>query len=220
LVSVCGHLPTARPQPQAATDASPARQGLASEGASFRTGGAPFVVGQRELSTRAAVSHNAPRIPSLGRGTSANELGQAIGAHQGTSADPCTFARPFLALTTMAGHDIIRVLGQIALAVLASTPAVASDVPGMTCAEIGSFAERVAQQKAEGVSFDDTVRRLRRSLAPNTRPPCLSWKRSFERSTAWRSSLVPARKRWVSPIRPPARSSRAQEGQRPFFANP
>ena len=70
----------------------------------------------------------------------------------------------------MAGHDIIRVLGQIALAVLASTPAVASDVPGMTCAEIGSFAERVAQQKAEGVSFDDTVRRLRRSLAPEYAP--------------------------------------------------
>ena len=182
--------------------------------------GAPFLVGQREPSTRAAVNHNVPRIPSLGRGTSANELGRAIGAHQDTSAEPCTFARPFLALTTMAGHGIIGVMAAIGLAVLTSIPACASDVPGMTCAEIGSFAERVAQQKAEGVAFDDTVRRYGGPWPPNTRPPRLSWKRSFEQSTAWRSSLLPARKKWVSPIRPPARSLRAQEGQRGSFISP
>ena len=70
----------------------------------------------------------------------------------------------------MAGHGIIGVMAAIGLAVLTSIPACASDVPGMTCAEIGSFAERVAQQKAEGVALDDTVRRLRRSLAPEYAP--------------------------------------------------
>jgi hypothetical protein len=43
-------------------------------------------------------------------------------------------------VSALPGHPIIWVVGAIGLAVLASTPAVTSDVPGMTCIEIGSFA--------------------------------------------------------------------------------
>ena len=50
------------------------------------------------------------------------------------------------------------------MAVFASTPACATDVPEMTCAEIAAFAQEVAQQKAEGRPLNDMVRRLRRSF--------------------------------------------------------
>ena len=43
-------------------------------------------------------------------------------------------------------------------------PAAAIDVPGMTCSEVGSFAQRVAQQKATGVALNQAVPRLRRSF--------------------------------------------------------
>jgi len=55
-------------------------------------------------------------------------------------------------------------MGTIVLAVFANTSAIASDVPGMTCSEIGSFAQQVTQRKAEGVSVDDAIRRLRQSF--------------------------------------------------------
>jgi len=66
----------------------------------------------------------------------------------------------------MPGLHIVLVVGAIGLAVFASTPACATDVPGMTCAEIGSFARQVAEQKAEGVALNDAFRRLRRALGP------------------------------------------------------
>src|SRR5207248_7573980 len=40
----------------------------------------------------------------------------------------------------------------------------AGDVPGMSCSEIGSFARQVAEHKAEGVSIDEGIRRLRQSF--------------------------------------------------------
>src|SRR5205085_11107153 len=65
---------------------------------------------------------------------------------------------------TMSCRNVLLVVGTIVMAVFASTPATASDVPGMTCPEIGSFAQQVAQRKAEGVSVDDAIRRLRQSF--------------------------------------------------------
>ena len=65
---------------------------------------------------------------------------------------------------TMSCRNVLLVVGTIVLAVFASTSATASDVPGMTCPEIGSFAQEVAQRKAEGVSVDDAIRRLRQSF--------------------------------------------------------
>ena len=55
-------------------------------------------------------------------------------------------------------------VGTIMVAVFASTSASASDVPGMTCSEIGSFAHQVTQRKAEGFSIDEAVRHLRESF--------------------------------------------------------
>jgi phosphoribosylformylglycinamidine (FGAM) synthase-like enzyme len=52
----------------------------------------------------------------------------------------------------------------IGLAARASIPATTSDVPGVTCVEIGSFARQIAAHKAEGASMDETIRRLRASL--------------------------------------------------------
>src|SRR5438552_4253546 len=64
----------------------------------------------------------------------------------------------------MSYRNVMLLMGTIVLAVFASTSATASDVPGMTCAEIGSFARRVAEHKAEGVSIDEGIRRLRLSF--------------------------------------------------------
>lgn len=57
-------------------------------------------------------------------------------------------------------RNVMLVVGTIGLAVFASASAAASDVPGMTCSEIGRFARQVAEHKAEGVSIDEAVRRL------------------------------------------------------------
>jgi hypothetical protein len=62
----------------------------------------------------------------------------------------------------MPARDILVVVA-IGLAFFASPPAFAVDVRGLTCAEIAAFAQEVAQQKAEGHSLNDVVRRLRRS---------------------------------------------------------
>src|SRR5437868_11362918 len=64
----------------------------------------------------------------------------------------------------MSCRNVLLVVGTIVLAVFASTSATASDVPGMTCSEIGSFAQQVAQRKTEGVSVADAIRRLRQSF--------------------------------------------------------
>src|SRR6266550_6291384 len=64
----------------------------------------------------------------------------------------------------MSYRNVMLLMGTIVLAVFASTSATASDVPGMTCSEIGSFARRVAEHKAEGVSIDEGIRRLRQSF--------------------------------------------------------
>src|SRR5690348_12282657 len=60
-------------------------------------------------------------------------------------------------------RNVLLVVGTIVL-VFVSRSATASDVPGMTCSEIGSFAQQVAQRKAEGFSVDDAIRRLRQSF--------------------------------------------------------
>ena len=64
----------------------------------------------------------------------------------------------------MSCRNVLLVVGTIVLAVFASTSAPASDVPGMSCSEIGSFARQVAEHKAEGVSIDEGIRRLRQSF--------------------------------------------------------
>ena len=58
----------------------------------------------------------------------------------------------------------ILVVVTIGLAVFTHRPAFAVNARGMTCAEIAAFAQEVAQQKTEGHSLSDVVRRLRRSL--------------------------------------------------------
>jgi hypothetical protein len=74
---------------------------------------------------------------------------------------------------TMSCRNVLLVVGTIVLAVFASRSANASDVPGMTCSEIGSFAQQVAQRKAEGISVDDAIRRLRYPSTPNTLTPSI-----------------------------------------------
>jgi hypothetical protein len=69
-----------------------------------------------------------------------------------------------LSLTTMQALHIHGLVGAIALAFFASTPAFGSDVPAMTCAEIAAFAQEVAREKAEGRPLNYMVRHLRRSL--------------------------------------------------------
>jgi hypothetical protein len=55
------------------------------------------------------------------------------------------------------------------MAVLIRAPALASDVPEMSCSEIGSFARQVAEDKAAGVMLENAIRRLRQSWAnPDT----------------------------------------------------
>ena len=58
----------------------------------------------------------------------------------------------------------IPVVVTIGLAVFTSRPAFPVDARGMTCAEIAAFAQEVAQQKTEGHSLGELVRRLRRSF--------------------------------------------------------
>ena len=64
----------------------------------------------------------------------------------------------------MPGLHIVRLVGAIALAFFASTPAFSSDVPGLTCSQIGGFARQIAQQKFNRVTMQDAVRRLRKSF--------------------------------------------------------
>jgi len=64
----------------------------------------------------------------------------------------------------MSCRYVMFVAGTIGLAVFVSTSASAGDVPGMRCSEIGSFARQVAEHKAEGISIDEAIRRLRESF--------------------------------------------------------
>jgi hypothetical protein len=45
-----------------------------------------------------------------------------------------------------------------------SASALAGDVPGMTCSDVGSFAREVAEQKAKGVTLNNAVLTLRQSI--------------------------------------------------------
>src|SRR5690349_3339519 len=73
-------------------------------------------------------------------------------------------ARPSSAYDDAVSQCHVVFLGTIVRAVFASTSASASDVPGMRCSEIGSFARQVAEHKAESVSINEPVRRLRESF--------------------------------------------------------
>jgi hypothetical protein len=52
---------------------------------------------------------------------------------------------------------------------LAQPPAFADYVPGMSCHEVGGFAEQVAEQKSIGVTLNEAVVGLRQSLGPEYR---------------------------------------------------
>jgi hypothetical protein len=104
-----------------------------------------------------------PRISSIGRGTSAKELGRAITRGLGTSAEPCIVARSSCAYDHAGAVHRAR-CGAIGLAVFASTAAFASDVSAISCSQIAGFARQVAEQKLKGVTLKDAVRRLRKSF--------------------------------------------------------
>jgi hypothetical protein len=69
-----------------------------------------------------------------------------------------------LAVTKMPGPVIIIAAGTIGLTLITRTPTFASDVAGVSCSDIGSFARLVAEQKSEGVPLKQAVRHLRRSF--------------------------------------------------------
>ena len=106
---------------------------------------------------------------------------------------------------TMSCRNILLFVGTIVLAVFASTSATASDVPGMTCSAIGSFAQQVAQRKAEGVSVDDAIRRLRQSFGSEHADSEHELEKIVRAITACRFFLPPARKTLALPTRPPVR---------------
>jgi hypothetical protein len=70
----------------------------------------------------------------------------------------------FLAVTTMPDPHIIIAVGVIGLTLFVRTPPLASDIAGVSCSDIGSFARFVAEQKAEGVTLKEAVRQLHRSF--------------------------------------------------------
>ena len=49
------------------------------------------------------------------------------------------------------------------MVMLANDP---SEVPGMSCPDIGRFAQQIVEEKANGATLDDAVRRLRQSIRP------------------------------------------------------
>jgi len=70
----------------------------------------------------------------------------------------------FLAVTTMPDPHIIIAVRVIGLTLFVRTPPLASDIAGVSCSDIGSFARFVAEQKAEGVTLKEAVRQLHRSF--------------------------------------------------------
>ncbi|MBV8774204.1 MAG: hypothetical protein JO166_18000 [Deltaproteobacteria bacterium] len=71
----------------------------------------------------------------------------------------------------MRGDPIICIVVGIGIGLCANTAAMATEVPGMSCSQIASFARQVAEQRAEGITRDDALNRLRQSIGaeyPNT----------------------------------------------------
>ena len=71
----------------------------------------------------------------------------------------------------MRGDPVICIVIVIGIGLCANTAAIATEVPGMSCSQIASFARQVAEQRAEGIIRDDTLNRLRQSIGaeyPNT----------------------------------------------------
>src|SRR5438874_7096589 len=109
---------------------------------------------------------------------------------------------------TMSCRNVLLVVGTIVMAVFASTSATASDVPGMTCPEIGSFAQQVAQRKAEGVSVDDAIRRLRQSFGSEHADTEHELEKIVRAIYGMQFFPTPAQKRSAPPTRRRARSIR------------
>ena len=124
-------------------------------------GALPSFLGQREPAPSTAVNHNGPHFLLVRDQRERTWPGDKARNKHLRKAVP---GRPvLLRLYQMPRHNLI-VAGIVGLAVFATTPACATDVPEMTCAEIAAFAQEVAQQKAEGRPLNDMVRRLRRSF--------------------------------------------------------
>ena len=73
------------------------------------------------------------------------------------------FARPSW-LTAMQGDPVVCIVVVIGIGLFANTTAIATEVPGLSCSQIGSFARQVAVQKGEGRTPDDALNRLRDSI--------------------------------------------------------
>ena len=65
----------------------------------------------------------------------------------------------------MQGDSVVCIVVVIGIGLFTNTTAIATEVHGLSCSQIGSFARQVAEQKAEGVSLTDGLRRLRQSIS-------------------------------------------------------
>ena len=65
----------------------------------------------------------------------------------------------------MQGDSVVGIF-VVGVGLFANTTAIATEVPGMSCSHIGSFARQVAEQKATGVSLSEALPRLRQSIGP------------------------------------------------------
>jgi hypothetical protein len=61
---------------------------------------------------------------------------------------------------------ILGMLGGTGIGLLGSGLALAGYVPGMSCSEVGGFAQQVVEQKSIGVTLNEAVAGLRQSLGP------------------------------------------------------
>jgi hypothetical protein len=64
---------------------------------------------------------------------------------------------------------VLRMLSGLGIGLLASATALAGYVPGMSCSEVGGFAQQVVEQKSIGVTLKEAVVGLRQSLGPEYR---------------------------------------------------
>jgi len=141
----------------------------------LRAGGAPFVLVSANQPPATAVDHNGPHFPLVRGGQCAEGTWPGDNARiRHLRKDRVPSPGP-LVPTTMPRHDII-VAGIVGLAVLASTPACATDVAGVSCSDIGRFARLVAEQKAKGSHSTKRFATCAGPLAPNTRTPSMSRK--------------------------------------------
>ena len=102
----------------------------------------------------------------------------------------------------MRGDPIICIVVGIGIGLCANTAAMATEVPGMSCSQIASFARQVAEQRAEGIPRNDALNRLRQSSALNIPTLTASWRRSSKLSTECQSSPLRPLRRLAPPIRP------------------